>query len=141
MSRLEPDAGTVVDSRGDWSLVLNRNQNLLGKLMLVLRRDCEDVLSLTLAEWIGLHSEIRRASIALDSLFSPDLFNYAFLMNADSQVHLHVLPRYSQPRAWGSLTFDDPHFGEAAGPEVSVLDTATLTELANVIRAALPDHH
>lgn len=33
-------------------------------------------------------------SAAIDGLFAPDLYNHAFLMNEDRQVHLHVVPRY-----------------------------------------------
>ena len=92
------DPVTVIEAEGAWAIALNRNQNLLGKTMLVLRRQCGSVTDLSTDEWLDLHREIRRVGAALDSLFAPDLYNYAFLMNQDRQVHLHVVPRYATPR-------------------------------------------
>ncbi len=80
--------------------MINRNQNLLGKVMLVLSRDCDDVRQLKDDEWLQLHRDIGRVTSALDSLFEPDHYNYSFLMNVDRQVHLHVIPRYEDQRAW-----------------------------------------
>lgn len=91
-------------------MVLNRNQNLLGKLMLVLRRHTEQVGALTPEEWTDLHLELRRATQALTALFRPDHFNYVFLQNLDRHVHLHVVPRYAAERVLGGLTFHDPDY-------------------------------
>jgi diadenosine tetraphosphate (Ap4A) HIT family hydrolase len=33
--------------------------------------------------------------------------NYLMLMMVDPNVHFHVIPRYSEPRQWGSLDFPD----------------------------------
>ena len=138
MSPFEPDPGTVIDASGSWTHALNRNQNLLGKVMLVLARQCEDVRLLTSTEWIELHGEIGRVTSALDSLFKPDHYNFAFLMNVDAQVHLHVIPRYAEPRRWQGMVFDDSHFGDAAGTDVRILPGAVLAELTDAIRAQLP---
>ncbi len=45
MSPLEPDPGTVIDASGSCRHTLNRHQNLLGKVMLMLARQCERVLA------------------------------------------------------------------------------------------------
>lgn len=80
-----------------------------------------------------------RVTDALRQLFQPDQFNYALLMNADAQVHLHVVPRYRTERVWGGRTFPDPHFGELYGREHLFLPAAELAELASAIRARLPE--
>src|SRR5206468_11918305 len=55
-----------------WSIDLNRNQNLLGKCVIVLKRSETDVSRLTTAEWTELLKPIGHSNSALDSLFRPD---------------------------------------------------------------------
>lgn len=105
-------------SRGShWSIALNLNQNLLGKVMVVANRHVEDVTELDSDEWRTLQDEVRRLKRALDQLFAPDRYNFAFLMNMDPHVHLHVIPRYVEAREWRGETFTDPHFGALFGTE------------------------
>lgn len=86
---------TVVTAGPLWTVAVNRNRNLLGKTMLVANRSIESVNALTLYEWSDLFRQITRITAALDELFSRDQYNHAFLMNADTHVHLHVIPRYA----------------------------------------------
>ena len=129
---------TIVEERDGWTIAVNRNQDLLGKTMLVLRRDCTAVTDIEPAEWADLHVEIARVTAALRTLFAPDQLNYAFLMNLDAQVHLHVVPRYTSSRTWRDQQFEDPHWGSAFGHEQRVLDGASLAALASQLRDALP---
>src|SRR5262245_29455625 len=85
---------TIIDHGALWTVALNRNQNLLGKVMLVVNRPLEQVVLLREGEWADLQKQMRRVTLALTSAFQPDHFNYAFLQNQDRQVHLHVIPRY-----------------------------------------------
>ncbi|MDQ3992816.1 MAG: HIT family protein [Actinomycetota bacterium] len=93
-----------------WTTALNRNQNLLGKLIVVLRRHEESPAELTAEEWGDLRDELRWATGRLREAFAPDHFNYAFLGNQDRHVHLHVIPRYSSPRRVGGADFADPDY-------------------------------
>jgi diadenosine tetraphosphate (Ap4A) HIT family hydrolase len=120
-----------------WTLAVNRNQNLIGKTMLVANRHVESVTALHQEEWLDLHHQISRVTAALDQLFQPEQYNHAFLMNADAQVHLHVVPRYQAERTWNGHTFTDPHYGELYGTEQRLLPAAHLTALAAAIRAHL----
>lgn len=131
--------GTVVEETPVWMVVVNQNQNLLGKTMLVLRRPCTAVALLTPEEWMSLHVEIRRLVTALDVVFHPDQFNLAFLMNEDAQVHLHVIPRYASPRHWNGHRFKDPHWGRAFGHEQRLLELDDLQQMAREIAAVLTD--
>lgn len=130
--------GTVVGDSPRWTLAINLNQNLIGRLVIVLRRDEQSVTGLTAGEWADLHREIARTRAALDALFRPDQYNYAFLMNQDADVHLHVVPRYAAPRDWAGERFEDAHYGELFGHEQRLLDTDLLTRLAGEIRGRLP---
>jgi diadenosine tetraphosphate (Ap4A) HIT family hydrolase len=129
---------SVIEERPSWTLAVNRNQDLLGKTMLVLRRHCDAVIDIAPDEWALLRVELRRIVPALDRLFHPDQFNFGFLMNLDSQVHLHVVPRYRSSRRWHDRTFTDQHWGEAFGREQRLLPLGELQLLANEIRSHLP---
>lgn len=121
-----------------WTLALNRNQNLLGKAMLVLNDHHESVADLSASEWAALHPEIARATAVLDGLFAPDQYNVAFLMNLDRHVHLHIVPRYEAPREWGGATFPDQHFGGLFGTEQRPLPAAALDVMAAELASRLP---
>lgn len=93
-----------------WRTTLNRNQNLLGKIMIVLDRHEEAVANITESEWVELRDEIGWATERLRLAFAPDHYNYAFLQNQDRHVHLHVIPRYASPRSVAGVAFGDPDF-------------------------------
>jgi diadenosine tetraphosphate (Ap4A) HIT family hydrolase len=137
VAALAIDPATVLREGDIWRVVLNKNQHLLGKTMLVLRREASDVLGVTLEEWGAFTDELRRVRAAVDELFRPDQWNHAFLMNADPQVHCHVVPRYASPREWAGVTFTDPHFGEVFGPEQRLLSPEQLQLLREAIQARL----
>jgi diadenosine tetraphosphate (Ap4A) HIT family hydrolase len=131
---------SVIDETQSWTLAVNRNQSLLGKVMLVARRPVTSVVDLRQDEWVELKHEIGRTCAALDELFQPHQYNHAFLMNVDAEVHLHVVPRYRDDREWHGAVFSDPHFGGLFGSEQRVLDVDALAELAAAIRDRLPSH-
>jgi diadenosine tetraphosphate (Ap4A) HIT family hydrolase len=115
-------------------VAINENQNLLGKLIIVLRRHEESVATLTTNEWAELFTEVQWATGRLREAFAPDHFNYAFLQNEDRHVHFHVIPRYAGTRRIASTEFRD-----AAWPahyEVGVTK-AVSPETMQAIRDAL----
>ena len=85
----------VLDEGVYWQVRLHLNQNLLGKLMIVLRRHEERVVALSADVWNALHKQVRLMTTCLRAAFEPDHFNYAFLQNQDRHVHLHIIPRYA----------------------------------------------
>jgi diadenosine tetraphosphate (Ap4A) HIT family hydrolase len=132
------DLGPVLREARQWRLVLNRNQNLLGKCFLALRRHCEWVGELTESEWDELRGELIAATGLLRAALAPDHFNYAFLQNLDRHVHVHVIPRYATPREFGGRVFVDEDF---PGPQPMrswatsplVLEPAELDALARTL--------
>ena len=108
-----------------WRLVLNRNQNLLGKCFWVLQRHEEQVVKLTDLEWKVLHRHIQDTVSAIQKLWEPDHFNIVFLQNQDRHVHLHIIPRYAAERKVGIHIFDDldyPSHYAVAGPSLGLSD-------------------
>jgi hypothetical protein len=63
---------TLVTAGPLWTVAVNRNQNLLGKTVLVVNRPVESVTALRPDEWADLHRQIARVTVALDELFEPD---------------------------------------------------------------------
>jgi diadenosine tetraphosphate (Ap4A) HIT family hydrolase len=131
---------TLIERGSLWTVALNRNQDLLGKVMLVLNRPLEQVILLREDEWSDLHRQMRRLTLALTAAFQPDHFNYAFLQNQDRQVHLHVIPRYAASRAFAGETFEDPdypdHYHVPASPHS--VSQEYLVALVETLRRALP---
>jgi hypothetical protein len=73
-------------------MAVNRNQNLLGKTMLVANRSVESVTALKPDEWSDLLHQITRVTAALDELFNPAQDNHAFLMNYQSScIHRELI--------------------------------------------------
>ena len=105
-----PSLDPVVSTSECWKLVVNVNQNLLGKCFLTLNRHSESVSDLSEVEWLDLHRQLKMTTQALTEVFAPDHFNYAFLQNQDRHVHLHVVPRFERPREVAGERFEDPDF-------------------------------
>ena len=126
----------VVRESSSWLTVVNRNQDLLGKTFIALRRHEEDVTGLTVVEWTELRDDLRWITQRVQRAFAPEHFNYAFLMNADLHVHLHVIPRYVGERRLAGVQFADRDFpdryrapptsDELASPEVIAAVAAAL---------------
>lgn len=130
-----PSLTPVIGETALWQIRLNYNQNLLGKLLVVLKRHEVHVVGLSEQEWEELHVHIQRTTEQLRRAFAPDHFNYAFLQNQDRHVHLHVVPRYATGRLVAGVGFDDPDYPDhysVPGPERRV-STAVLDALAQLI--------
>ena len=135
-----PLADDEVWTSEHWRVIVNHNQNTLGKCFVALKRHDEDICNLTDAEVADLWVSIRNTRDVLTARFRPDRFNYAFLMNQDRQVHLHIVPRYLEPRSWEGDSFSDPHWGAVFGPEQRVLDREQIERLRDAIRSRLALH-
>ena len=138
-SLCDPALGPVVHESVHWRLVLNRNQDLLGKCFLAARRHVEAVPELTFEEWRDLHGQMRARTEALRVAFAPEHFNYVFLQNQDRHVHLHVIPRYAGERRFAGQAFGDPgypgHYRVSDAPRL--LDPELRAELARRLGEAI----
>lgn len=112
LCQLQVTSSDLVTGWTYWQLFVNRNQNYLGKVMLVLKRHATDVTGLKDDEQVEFWNVLRLTKEALDAAFQPDHVNYAFLMNQDRHLHLHLIPRYAQPREFAGLVFQDGRLGE-----------------------------
>lgn len=120
-----------------WQVIVNQNQDYLGKVMLVLIRHETDVTSLNGAEQVEFWQLLSAVHRALSSILQPDHYNYAFLMNGDRHVHFHVIPRYASSREFSSLTFSDGHLGEHYQIRENIVDVKIRKKLADDLRAQM----
>ncbi len=134
-----PDLAPILLEGEYWQLVLNLNQNLLGRTFLALRRHIEQVVDLSQEEWHELQSHLQLKTIALKSLFSPDHFNYSFLQNQIRHVHMHIIPRYAGEREFLGVSFIDPDYPShfSVPTPVNRLSSDVFDNLADRIRREL----
>ncbi len=94
-------ADTVEIIRWPLCRVLLMNDSRYPWLILVpARADMKEILDLDVADQALLMSELNRASRTLTELFSPDKINIGALGNIVSQLHIHVVARFSGDDAW-----------------------------------------
>ena len=117
--------------------MINRDQRLLGKSMLVLNRHSEDVTGLTDDEWLSLHQDLVAIKRALDELLQPDHYNLLFLMNVDHHVHLHIWPRYRSRRTWQGMDYEDPDFGSQSNASPRAMTDENLEQLRSALHERL----
>jgi diadenosine tetraphosphate (Ap4A) HIT family hydrolase len=131
-----PDLAPIIFEGSYWRLVLNRNQDLLGKCMLVLKRHCEAIAELSSSEWMDLHEQVVLTTEVIEEVFQPDHFNYSFLQNLDRHVHLHIIPRYEGPRDFSGKVFKDEGYpGHYSVPVlVKKLSEEYLVKIADTLR-------
>ncbi len=132
-----PTRGVVL--RNDfWTLVLNENQATLGRVFFALNRHETDIAALTDAEVLSLWAFVRETKSALTALFTPDHFNFMFLMNLTPHAHFHIFPRYAEPVEFSGQSFPDSRYGGHYAPaESRALDAAAEDALIAALRHAL----
>jgi diadenosine tetraphosphate (Ap4A) HIT family hydrolase len=112
-----PDYPLVYDSTY-WRVVLAPNQCLLGRCIAQLKRHCGDVAETTpdeLLDWLQIVVIMEKA---LRKSFDATMFNLSCYMNLSYQdsppnphIHWWIVPRYDHPVRIGTVTFEDPRFG------------------------------
>jgi diadenosine tetraphosphate (Ap4A) HIT family hydrolase len=101
-----------------WDVYLHENQCYLGRVFIQLREDegIEDFLAITgeiRDEFFLAGEEVKKA---LKTLFNPDRMNYAALSNTSPKIHVHVVPRYKEPREFCGMIFNDARWGKNFAP-------------------------
>lgn len=100
-----------------WVWQVHENQSYIGRLVFRLKRNLDlSCAHCTEVEWSSLRFEFLRYERFMESLFSPDRFNYGQLGNVYPQLHFHGVPRYRESRCWGSCRFVDSRWGRNWSP-------------------------
>ena len=91
-----------------WLVNVHENQSYLGRCVVWCKRaDALDLADTTEAEQKELITILGELREATKRAFQTDWFNYAFLGNETRHLHGHFVPRYSSPKTFEGITFDD----------------------------------
>ena len=76
---------------------------------------------------------------ALKRLFKPDKMNYAALSNTSEKIHVHLVPRYKEPREFGGVVFHDTRWGKNYAPydRGFVLEEGVLLKICGALKKEL----
>jgi diadenosine tetraphosphate (Ap4A) HIT family hydrolase len=101
-----------------WTLRLEERQRYLGQALAWLERDGEmqRLSSLTLDERAELWDVVLpEYEAAMQELWQPDHMNYTWLGNLfhlhKGHGHMHLIPRYKDPRTFAGMDFADTRWG------------------------------
>lgn len=102
-----------------WTLRVEEGQRYLGQVVVWLERDGDMQRLSSLHEvernelWDVVFPEYEAA---VATLWQPDHMNYAWLGNAfklhNGHGHMHIIPRYKNPRSFEGVVFEDGRWGE-----------------------------
>ena len=120
---------------GNWVLLLNRHQFLLGVCMLVSKTHREGLTSLSEIEVTEAYSILKVVEETLKKSFSPDWFNYLQTNNSVKHLHFHIIPRYQHPVQFGNEDFIDENFHGMPIERERLVSTEMTEKLIGAIRS------
>ncbi|AXV37181.1 MAG: HIT domain-containing protein [Methanobacterium sp. BRmetb2] len=141
------ELGTYGDFIGEsdyWTIFLAPSQRYLGTCVVVLKRECNDLMELNTEEWVDFGGLVSKLELALKKIFNPALYNWSCFKNAafrsspsNPQIHWHFIPRYNGKVEFMGLTFEDPDFGYIPQPVTRIIPDKIRSELLNLIKVNL----
>ena len=130
---------TLIRELDHWLILLRPAQVTLGSLVLAAKSDATAYSELPDEAFAEQAQAVRAIESALARFCAYERINYLMLMMVDPHVHLHVIPRYANPREWGGVAFPDagwpgpPQLGSSVS--LSSTQVAQMTkELASKLR-------
>ncbi|MFL6742876.1 MAG: HIT family protein [Sphingomicrobium sp.] len=108
---------TLLKELRHWVVLLRPAQVTLGSLVLAARSDARAYSALPREAFAEQAEAVALIERALAGLVAYERLNYLMLMMVDPNVHFHVIPRYSEPRAWNGVEFPDA--GWPGAPDLS----------------------
>lgn len=92
-------------------ILLMNNSDYPWVILVPERTDVSEIIDLTLSERITLMAEISLVSDVIKKTFQAEKLNVANLGNQVSQLHVHIIARFSNDNAW-----PDPVWGKGGVP-------------------------
>ena len=116
-ARLKQDTFFIRDMTLSTLLLMN-NAHIPWVILVPKRDDVTSILDLSSADYDILTSEIRHVAQLMQNLFNPERLNIASLGNVVSQMHWHIVCRFTDdicfPKpVWGNIP-DMPYEAERA---------------------------
>lgn len=98
-------------------------------------------------DFLDVHGDVReeffmigkKIKKALKALFKPDKMNYAALSNVSPVLHVHIVPRYQEPREFAGIIFRDTRWGQNYAPydRSFVVSEETLFKIRDALKEQL----
>lgn len=126
-----------------WRVVLDPNQQFLGKSFVTLLEHKTTLSNLDKSDWSDFESLVKQLERALKATFKPNHFNWSCLMNLaamsgqSTHVHWHMHPRYSNPVEVMGHTFEDRQWYPNKEKIDNVIEPEILNEIARRIQSNL----
>jgi len=98
---------TLIREFDHWLILLRPAQVTLGSLVLAAKSDVTSYSQLSREAFAEQADAVQSIESALSAFCQYERINYLMLMMVDPNVHFHVIPRYSEPRDWRGIQFDD----------------------------------
>jgi diadenosine tetraphosphate (Ap4A) HIT family hydrolase len=98
---------TLVHELQHWLILLRPAQVTLGSLVLAAKSQATAYSDLPPEAFTEQAEAVCLIERALADFVAYERINYLMLMMVDPNVHLHVIPRYSEPRRWERVEFPD----------------------------------
>ena len=136
------DRGVVLQTER-WVVVLDKNQEYLGKAFVTLRDHKNTISDLNKADWLELHDVMKRVEHTMNLAFSPDVFNWSCLMNnavvagQPTRVHWHLHPRYLNGRTFAGEEFPDPKWPRRVEMLTNLVSDGVFTQITDAVRKNL----
>ena len=109
--------GSLVKELDHWCILLRAQQATLGALVLVCKEDVQAFSEISQPAFAELAVATRQIETSLQAFRPYQKLNYLMLMMVDPNVHMHVIPRYSETQSFEGVSFPDP--GWPAVPDLS----------------------
>lgn len=93
-----------------WSWILRESHPTLGSTVLMINRECYELNELTSEEILDYHRIVKVIEETLKSLFEYSQINYFQLMMLDRNLHIHIIPRYSQDKYYENEKWADENY-------------------------------
>jgi diadenosine tetraphosphate (Ap4A) HIT family hydrolase len=119
------DPATRIAQTDYWTVLLRPRQVTLGALVLVCREPVKAFADVSPEAYADLRGVVRQVERVLKVFTGYERINYLMLMMVDPDVHYHVFPRYSSPRAFAGADYAD-----AGWPGPPVLDSGASPDAA-----------
>ena len=98
---------TLLREYEHWVVLLRPAQVTLGSLVLAAKSEATAFGALSADAFTELAKVVASSESAVRTFSGFEKINYLMLMMVDPNVHFHVIPRYSEPRSWGDMSFPD----------------------------------
>ena len=126
-----------------WRVVLDPNQQFLGKSFVTLLDHKQTLSDLSSEEWKDFEILVKRLELAVTKAFNPNHFNWSCLMNIaamsnqETHVHWHIHPRYNAPMSVAGEVFEDTQWYPRKEKKDHIVDSEILQKIAQEIKINL----